>query len=264
MSIADKLTTIAENLVTIGENEQKVYDAGYEKGNQTGNDNGYVQAYDDFWTAYHTNTEMANGRHRFYGWEINEKTFRPQKDFTVTDFYRMFRGTTGEFDLVELCEKRGVKMVLKAATINSSMEVFGSSSVVRIGEVDLSVGTGNYWQGTFERCTKLHTIEKLVLSEKVYPLSMFTSCFQLQNLTIEGTIGENGFNVQWSTKLSKASITSIINALSETTSGLTVTLSKTAVNNAFGINVDDATTWGEGTEYYTLRHSKDNWSISYI
>ena len=206
--------TIAENLKEIHDNVQKVHDAGYKKGN----DNGYVQAYDDYWTAYHTNTEMTNGRHRFYGWEINEKTFRPQQDFTVTDFYRMFTRTKGEFDLVELCEKRGVEMVLKAAAINNSMNAFGQSEVVRIGEVDISVGTGNYWQGTFEQCTKLHTIEKLVLSEKVYPLSMFTNCFQLQNLTIEGTIGQNGFNVQNASLLTHDSLMSIINALQDKTS----------------------------------------------
>ena len=254
MSIADKLTTIADN-------QKKVYDAGYEKGNQAGYDTGYVQAYDDYWTAYHTNTEMANGRHRFYGWEINEKTFRPQQDFTVTAFYRMFCYTKGEFDLVELCEKRGVKMVLKAATINDSMEVFGQSEVVRIGEVDLSVGTGNYWQNTFGNCKKLHTIEKLVLSEKVYPYSSFLNCYELKNLTIEGTIGQNNFNVQWSTKLSKESIISIINALSETTSGLSVTLSKTAVDKAFETS-EGAADGSQSEEWTALEGTKTNWTIS--
>ena len=256
MSISEKLTTIAEN-------EQKVYDAGYEKGNQAGYDNGYIQAYDDYWTAYHTNTEMTNGRHRFYGWEINEKTFRPQKDFTVTDCYRMFTNTSGDYDLVELCEKRGVKMVLKAGTINNSMAMFNGAAVVRIGEVDISVGTGNYWQATFLSCTKLKTIEKLVLSENVYPLSMFVSCFKLQNLTIEGTIGQNGFNVQWSTLLSKESIISIITALSDTTSGLTVTLSKTAVNNAFE-TTSGAADGSSSEEWASLIATKSNWTISLV
>ena len=154
-------------------------------------------------------------------------------------------------------------MVLKAAAINNSMNAFGQSEVVRIGEVDLSVGTGNYWQGTFAQCTKLHTIEKLVLSEKVYPLSSFVNCYELENLTIEGIIGQNDFNVQWSTKLSKESIISIINALSVTTSGLTVTLSKTAVNNAFETakgNADGSTS----EEWAALIATKQNWTISLV
>ena len=92
---------------------------------------------------------------------------------------------------------------------------------------------------------------------------MFTNCFQLQNLTIEGIIGQNGFNVQWSTKLSKASITSIINALSETTSGLTVTLSKTAVNNAFETSAG-AADGSTSEEWTTLEGTKTNWTISLV
>ena len=94
--------------------------------------------------------------------------------------------------------------------------------------------------------------------------NIFAGASALEEITITGTIGQNGFSISPCVKLSKDSIKSVINALSTTTSGLTVTLSKTAVNNAFGIDVDDTTTWAEGTEYYELRHSKDNWTISYI
>jgi hypothetical protein len=40
-------------------------------------------------------------------------------------------------------------------------------------------------------------------------------------------------------------------------------LSKAAVNNAFGIDVDDASTYPEGSEYYNLRYSKSNWTFNY-
>lgn len=64
-------------------------------------------------------------------------------------------------------------------------------------------------------------------------------------------------------KLSKPSITSIINCLSTTTSGLTVTLSKTAVNNAFETSegVADGST---SQEWLNLVATKTNWTISLV
>ena len=63
------------------------------------------------------------------------------------------------------------------------------------------------------------------------------------------------------TLLSKASITSIINALSSTTSGLTVTLSKTAVNTAFETESGGAD-GSTSQEWLALATTKSNWTIS--
>ena len=46
--------------------------------------------------------------------------------------------------------------------------------------------------------------------------------------------------------------------LAEGVTGASITLSKTAVNNAFEIDVDDTTTYPEGSEFYVLRNSKNN------
>ena len=84
--------------------------------------------------------------------------------------------------------------------------------------------------------------------------SWFTYCSSLTNLTIEGVIGFNGTTIT-SPNLSKASIISVINALSSTTAnGHKLTLSKTAVTNALG-SVDDA-------EWSALVATKPNWTIS--
>ena len=110
---------------------------------------------------------------------------------------------------------------------------------------------------TFSWDTKLHTIAKITVDENTGFDNAFHRCDALVNLTIAGVIGKNGFNVQDSTKLSKTSITSIINALSATTSGLTVTLSKTAVNNAFSGG-------STGEEWLNLIATKSNWNISLV
>jgi hypothetical protein len=122
---------------------------------------------------------------------------------------------------------------------------------------DIGLHGQTSYVGTFQNDRSLHTIEVLrCIAETTYHNTVFFNCNALENLTIEGVIGQNGFDVRYSTKLSKASITSVINALSATTSGLTVTLSKTAVERAFGSTTS--------TEWSALVATKSNWNISLI
>ena len=65
------------------------------------------------------------------------------------------------------------------------------------------------------------------------------------------------------TLLDKESLTSIINCLSDSTSGLTVTLSLTAVNKAFEIT-NGADNGSNSTEWLNLVNTRSNWTISLI
>ena len=108
---------------------------------------------------------------------------------------------------------------------------------------------------------ELVTIRKLIVDEStVFADNTFSYAQKLKNITFEGTIASN-IDFQYS-PLTKDSIINIFNALSSETSGLTLTLKRTAVNTAFGIDVTDKTTYPEGSEFYNLRHSKDNWTVS--
>lgn len=113
----------------------------------------------------------------------------------------------------------------------------------------------------FFACNKLKNIYRFVVSPSTPYDTTFGLCDSLENLNIEGTIGQNGFGIQWSTKLNKASITRIINALSTTTSGLTVTLSSTAVNNAFATS-EGAADGRTSAEWLALVATRSNWTIS--
>lgn len=209
MSIAEKLTTVAENL-------PKVYEAGKKS------------EYDRFW-----DTLQQNGNLRFYNYlfaygRYSDEIYNPKYPIILTN---------------------AVGVYINCNTINDTKVPINAE--------------GSYLNQTFSGAL-IKVIRELIVNENTTYNITFANCTELQELNITGIIGKNGFNVQYSAKLSKDSITGIINALSDITTGLAVTLSKTAVNNAFGIDVDDATTWGEGTEYYNLRHSKDNWTISYL
>jgi hypothetical protein len=111
---------------------------------------------------------------------------------------------------------------------------------------------------------KLEEIRQpLLVDENTKHGGGFESLYGLKEVRFNGTIGQNGLNFQWSTKLSKASIESVITALSPNTSGLSVTLSKTAVNAAFETSVG-AKDGSASAEWATLIATKQNWTINLV
>lgn len=203
-----------------------------------------------------TRTDYANA---FKGEYWNANTFKPKYDIrpqgSSTSMFDKFNGqATGAtlleetVDLSELLNKAGV--VLDTSQCTGLTNVFYISKINKIPFID-ATGVTSALIGTFANCARLHTIEGLKVKESLTYNNLFGALFDLQNLTIYGTIGQNGFDVHYSTQLSKESITSIINALSATTSGLSVTLSAAAVNNAFATD-----------EWNTIIATKPNWTIS--
>lgn len=206
--------------------------------------------YDAFWDAYQNKGARTNYGTSFSGNGWTKETFRPKYDIVVSEGYMMFRYHNQDnepYDLAEHLETLGVKLRLSYA----SQYMFSYANVSRIPPLDFTVGL-KAMQQTFSGC-KAVTIDKLKVNASTTYESPFSSMSKLQNLTIEGTIAKNGLNLQWSTKLSKASIESVINALSTTTSGLSITLSKTAVNNAFTTD-----------EWTSLAGTKSNWTINLV
>ena len=133
------------------------------------------------------------------------------------------------------------------------------SKLTNIPQLDTSNGIN--FSSMFYNCTDLTNIQQLDTSNGTDFSSMFYNCTDLTNLTMTGTIKANGMELHYSTKLSKASIISVINALSDTTNALKVQLSKTAVNNAFETSsgVADGST---SEEWTTLIATKANWTIA--
>ena len=111
------------------------------------------------------------------------------------------------------------------------------------------------WQYTFQACRSLQSIKKIIVMENQVYIGTFLNCIALENITIDGTIGQNGFDIHWSTKLSADSLKSIIEALSTTTTGLTITLPTTAQANYEAV-------YGSGS-WATLVATRNNWTIAY-
>ena len=128
--------------------------------------------------------------------------------------------------------------------------------------VDIVVTEAEPGNELFAYSAMLKTLKKISVIDSVKFAGWFSGCTSLVNLTIEGVIGQNGFNVSWS-PLSKASIISVINALSSTTTGLTVTLRKAAVDTAFEIAQGSAD-GSSSEEWLNLIATKSNWTINLI
>jgi hypothetical protein len=202
MSIADKLQTIAEN-------EQLVYEAGYKAGQQAG---GGQSWYDDFWDAYQENGSRANYNFAFGGLGWNEHAFKPKYDIVPTTAGLMLREFPLAVNISDFLEQQGVSLDFSKTT--SFVEMMLYSKIIGIGTVDTRSASAISY--AFSGATKLQTIRLLILKDNGTQTftNTFNNCSELQNLTIQGTIG-NDLNIQHSPLLTIDSLTSIINALKD-------------------------------------------------
>lgn len=247
MSIADKLTTIAEN-------EQKVFEAGR------------TQEWNDFWDGFQSNGTRQNYSYAFRnatsgitgGW--NDTTFRPKHNITASNLSYCFQNS-GITDLKQILIDCGVTLSFTDSFIASGLYyAFEQSKITHIPE--LYCPTVSNMQNAFLSCKDLKSIDKITVSSGCSTTGAFRNCTALEEIRI-GSVIASTWNFQWSTKLSKDSITSVINALSDTSSGRTITFSKTAVNNAFK-TAEGLSDGSNSSQWATLIGTKPNWTISLV
>jgi hypothetical protein len=230
--------SIAEKLQTIAENEQRVYEAGKKA------------EYDAFWDAYQQNgAELIDYTGAFAGPRWTKDTLTPKYDIVPDYGAQIFWANAMEIDLAQHLENCGVKLDFSKSY--SAGSAFAYSYFTRIGEITLNINRS--YINMFNGCSKLKVIDKITVADGADLRNAFNDCTSLESVIFDGIINKNGYNLQWSTKLSKASITSIINALSTTTTGLTITFSKTAKEAAF---TDE--------EWAALIATRTNWTISLV
>lgn len=248
MSIADKLTKIAEN-------EPKVFEAGKAEGKQA--------EYDAFWDAHQEGGIAQSYDCKFASWKHNN--FYPKHNIIPTSAYMMFRtydasavGQSGDADIVKRLEECGVEMDTSQCT--NFQYMCTNSYITHLGKIDTRSAILLFQPFSSGR---LHTIDELILKDDGSQTfnAPFHGASALVNITIEGKIGQNGFDLSKSTKLSKASIVSIIGHLDQTegSPARSITLSLTAVNNAFegGADGDEFTSVCAGPRVC-------NWTISLV
>lgn len=238
---------------------------GYQEGYEKGSIDGKKAEYDEFWDTFQDYGKRTTYAECFTNY-WTETNFKPKYDIIVsgsaTNANNMFVKNAIE-DLETVLNNCGVK--LDTSGLTAFGQTFYNAYIKILPEID-ATGAKGFNGYTFSSCPNLETIRKLKLKNdgsQTFATTTFQASANIVNIVIEGVIGQNGFNMQWSKKLSKASITSIINALSTTTSGLAITLSREAVNVAF----EQYPNWNDGSvspEWLALAGTRSNWTISLV
>lgn len=246
---------------TITENGEYTADSGYagfskvtvEVDTTKAYEQGKKAEYDKFWDAYQDNGNRSDYQMAFAGYGWNDETFKPKYDINAKDLATGFRKSRIT-DLAGALNSQGVKLNTEGCT--SFLQCFQDSRVTHIPEIDARSATNMsyaFYSGKLKRIDKV----------KVSATTPFNNTFvwETEYIMLEGEIGQNGFAAVGA--LPKECLLSIVNCLSTTTSGLSVTLGKNAVNKAFETS-EGANDGSNSQEWQTLVDSKKNWTINLL
>lgn len=222
-----------------------------------------------FWDSACPNPNIYSGNYKFAGTSWTDTTFKPNISLIIYNAASMFN-MCNITDLAGILDRQG--LVFDFSPCTNFSNTFAYAKLTTIPVLDT---TGcSVLSGIFYDSRAIHTIEKLILkSDGSQTFSnLFYNCQALVNIVIEGVIGQSGFNMQWSTKLSKASIESIINALDDETKidangnplSRSITLSREAVQREFrevNFETGEAIAGDESGEWNWLIGTVSGWTI---
>jgi len=224
-----------------------------------GTDTGGKSYWDLFWDTYQKNGNRTDYRKAFGSLGWTKETFKPKYDIRPKSAESMFINFNFEdvhFDLAEHLEKLGVVLDLSGAGLGYSFFQAMITHLPEISTVSAQKLTQEFYWST------VNTIDKLILKSDGSQTfdGVFIGCTNLKNLTIEGVIGKSGLDLHWS-PLSRASIESVISALTPWYGGYSITLSLSAVNKAFetGEGAKDGST---SAEWLNLISGNPGWTIN--
>lgn len=247
MNTSEKLTAIAEKL-------PQVHESGYNKGHSEGVTAGKKAEYDRFWDAYQDFGERTHYVNAF-GSMWDAEIFQPKYDIRPKGSgYMMFHNNVAHYividDFVEFCEKRGIVFDLSQCT--DLMYGLGTLRTKRHGILDFSSCRSALY--LFYSNRTVETIEEMVFAETTNFSSntTFADATKLANINKVSGILAKSIHFQ-NSPLTKNSITNIVNVLSPTVTGETVTFNKAAKEAAFTAD-----------EWATLIATKSNWTFSLV
>ena len=236
--------TIAEKLTALAENVPNVYGAGKDK------------MLHDMWEGLQKGGKRVDYNNAFLETSITDAMFKPLYDIQPTTAYSMFFGNVGITDLKNIPVKLDFsKSVEIQYAFYGMLDTNTGIGLKRVGVIDCrSLET---WRGTlgglFSWDIYLEEVEKMILPDNreiTFP-STFNACYALKEIRFEGVIHNDISFVDC--PLAKESITSVINALSASASGKTVTFNKSAKETAF-----------TDSEWAELIATKSNWTFSLV
>lgn len=236
--------SIAEDLAIIAENVPRVHQAGYDKSES------------DFWDIVQRSGTRTNYEQAFAYWDA--EYLRPK--YKVVPTARLF-SICMNMRYLKAIEKEyfdfSQASTSNTASASGNYTLFRTcGNLQKIEDVGLKAG---YYYETFRGCSSLETIEVLRSESSTMYYNAFYGCSALKNITIDGVIGQDGFDISPATNLEKNSIISIVSSLSENlTASKTISLPKTAVYRHFS---DDGKNLN--SEWSSLIEKKTNWNFAF-
>lgn len=191
MSIAEKLIIIAENVEKVYEAGKKNGYGGYEDGFRDGLEEGERRGIElgkeaernAFWDAYQQNGKRTAYTFAFYSQGWTDDTFKPKYDIIASG------NCSSAFAYSRITKIENVDIDFTSATVENSTNAF------------------------FNQATSLKTIRKLKFATTTpIHFAMFNGCSTLENITIEGKIG-NSISFGYSPLLTADSVKSIVDSL---------------------------------------------------
>ena len=217
-------------------------------------EDGKQAEYDAFWNAFQKNGERTYYYYGFCGTGWNKDNFKPKYPIKVVGnaeaIFRRFDFHNG--DTTNLVDLSPLNIDWSGCT--SLQYAFLTAKLEDTGLVDATGCTtlNNTFVNESSGCIKKITLrvhEALKYSTPIGKQPMLTDLI----FTEDSVIGNSGWDLSASPLLSKASVQSIINALSSTATGKSITLPTAAKTNHF----TDA-------EWNALVGTKSNWTISLV
>ena len=215
MSIADKLTTVAEN-------QEKVFEAGKTK------------QWSDFWDVIQAKGKRSDYNYGFYSSSKDSKggnssiyyaadNFRPKYNMKPSNASNMFENFSsysgkGTINLEALLEECGVALDFSNCPYITKCFYFAYAfnTLPELNFSKVSTSTGY----VFYAASGIKTIRKIIVNGATFDGTTFYMASGLENITFEGNFkGNTGFST---CPLTHESLISIINALQDLT-GTTTT-----------------------------------------
>ena len=166
MSIADKLKVIAEN-------EQRVYESGYENG------------YGSFWDGFQQNGNRDNYDYGIMGAGWTDETFRPKHKLKFVGKNTYIFGYSQIVDLKSTMARCGF-YELDFTQSTDTNYIFRWSIVKYCPKV--ITGAKTTINGLFPYAEKLEIIEELVLNANNTNHPRFDCCYELLEMNISGVV----------------------------------------------------------------------------
>ena len=275
--------SIAEKLQNIAENEQRVFNAGYEKGlSEGGNteeaynqgvEDGKQAEYDALWNLLQPNNGETIYYGTFAGISWTKEMLRPKHDVrpigssSVRSMFLHSLSYTkdSQLDMAEIEQECGIVFDFSGAT-GTAQEAFRDCCFKKLNVIDFS-NIADLTQ-TFASSSSgygIERIERLILNNTFVCYGQpFSACRTLQHIGFEGVF-DTGYNVSFKDciYLDGISIKSLINILSPTRADGKITLSLQAVNKAFetSTGANDGST---SETWLLITSAKTNWTINLI